>query len=252
MITYDDYVIAIRADASALAAVAKITPNDTVVPSCPDWTIADLAKHVSRVHRWAALALDGRNPAVPVNPSSIERPPESADPVAWFEAGVPLLLDELNGAGSAQPVWGWANDHTSDFWARRQAHETAVHRVDAQLATGAVLSIAPPEFAADGIDEWFDVLIDATGIAAGVTGNGETMHLHATDTEGEWLFTRTSQGLTLERNHAKGDAAVRGPASDLFLLLMNRRDAEGGALFEPLELFGDPSILDNLRRDCAL
>jgi len=150
------------------------------------------------------------------------------------------------------PVWGWAGDHTSDFWARRQAHETSVHRIDAQLAAGAVLSIAPPELAADGIDEWFDVLVAATGIAARVTGTGETLHLHAIDTEGEWLFTRTPDGLGLERSHAKGDAAVRGPASDLFLLLMNRRSLDHADGFGELEVFGDPAVVDNLRHDAAL
>lgn len=252
MITYDDYVVALRADASALAAVAKVTPYETQVPSCPDWTVAHLVRHVGRVHRWATLCVAGRDPEVPVNPGGIESPPESADPVAWFEAGVPLLLDELNRAGARRPVWGWAGDHTSDFWARRQAHETSVHRIDAQLAAGAVLSAAPPELAADGIDEWFDVLVAATGIAARVTGTGETLHLHAIDTEGEWLFTRTPDGLVLERTHGKGDAAVRGPASDLFLLLMNRRSLDHTDGFGELEVFGDPAVVDNLRHDAAL
>ena len=38
------------------------------------------------------------------------------------------------------------------FWARRQAHETAIHRADADAACGE-LSTYAPEFAQDGIDE---------------------------------------------------------------------------------------------------
>ncbi len=39
------------------------------------------------------------------------------------------------------------------MWARRQAHETAIHRVDAELAAGLAPSADNPVFAADGADE---------------------------------------------------------------------------------------------------
>ncbi len=95
--------------------------------------------------------------------------------------------------------------------------------------------------ALDGIDEVFDTF--ATRLGTRVTGDGQTLHLHATDEgllegTGEWTATFTPEGVTWERGHAKGDAAVRGPASDLLPLLWNRIPASR------LEVFGDAAVLD--------
>jgi len=65
----------------------------------------------------------------------------------------------------------------------------------------------------------------------------ESMHLHCTDTEGEWMIRFTADGAVTTREHAKGDVAVRGTASDLYLLLWNRVSAER------FEIFGDASLL---------
>src|SRR5439155_3667823 len=128
----------------------------------------------------------------------------------------------------------------SGFWPRRMAHETAIHRVDGELAAGrtvATLTAIDPEVAADGIDEFLDLMLpaDVTFDAAG------TIHVHATDTPGEWLIRVGPDGVTVTKEHAKGDVAVRGPAQDLLLLLWNRRGPDG------LEVFGDQSLLDAWR-----
>ena len=53
-------------------------------------------------------------------------------------------------------------------------------------------------------------------------GNGETLHFHRTDGDGEWLVRLTPDGPEVERAHAKGDVAVRGSASDLLLARAGR------------------------------
>src|SRR5215469_3181220 len=54
------------------------------------------------------------------------------------------------------------------FWIRRMAHETLVHRADAQLAAGAAPEpLIEAEVAADAIDEWLMLL------AGGFAGSGE-------------------------------------------------------------------------------
>jgi len=70
-------------------------------------------------------------------------------------------------------------------------------------------------------------------------GSGETLHLHATDIEGEWLVTLQSDHITIDRGHAKGDAAVRATAIDLLLFVWGR-DLGG------LEHFGDHAVIDRL------
>ncbi|MGH7910450.1 MAG: hypothetical protein ACREOV_01875, partial [Candidatus Dormibacteraceae bacterium] len=162
-------------------------------------------------------------------------------------------------------VWSWSGDDRVGFWARRMAGEAAVHAVDAQLVTGPVAPLAP-DLAADGISEWLWIL--TLPPAAETSGRfplrpgGETLHLHATDPElagqgeqgaagqgdqgaagqgeGEWLIRRSEHGISWERGHRKADVAVRGPASELFLLLMRRRDLASAAV----EVLGDRSVLE--------
>src|SRR5439155_1196956 len=85
-----------------------------------------------------------------------------------------------------------------------------VHRVDAEQATGKVTPI-DPALAVDGIAEMVDVFLPLLA-ARNADATPGTVHLHAIDVEGEWLIT-LGPTITLERGHAKGDAAVRGAAT---------------------------------------
>jgi predicted lipid carrier protein YhbT len=111
-----------------------------------------------------------------------------------------------------------------------------VHRFDAQLAAGDPQPIEHA-LAVDGIDEFF-MLIPFWRGASQLAGNGESMHLHATDGDGEWLVRLGADGVVVTREHAKGDVALRASASDLVLFLYGRRDASAG------EVFGDAALLD--------
>jgi uncharacterized protein (TIGR03083 family) len=139
----------------------------------------------------------------------------------------------------AEPVssW-WKADQTAGFWQRRMAHETAVHRWDAQLAHGSPEPV-DADLASDGIDENFEVMVPSRRRWAEHPrqGSGETYHFHRADGPGEWLVRFTPEGPVVTREHAKGDAAVRGTASDLFLFLWRRLPADR------LEVFGDPDLL---------
>ncbi len=237
--TPEEYVECLRGDSAALAAAAAAAGLDAEVPSCPDWTVADLLGHIGRVQHWAA-AVVGRRATEPLRFRDLPSPPEPAERLDWARAGARELADTLASVDPATPVWTFVvagrDAGRAAFWQRRQALEAAVHRYDAQLAAG---DPAPVDgaLAVDGIDELLTVLAPAT-FGPRCTGAGESVHLHCTDRPGEWLLRFTAGGLEVERMHAKGDVAVRGPASDLFLLVHNRRRADG------LEVFGDPTVLD--------
>jgi uncharacterized protein (TIGR03083 family) len=236
---HDEYVAAIRADGAALATAARDAGVDASIPSCPLWTVSDLLGHIGRIHRWVAHIIVERETERGPHWSEGE-PPAPSDRVDWFAAGVPMLADALADAGPAAELWSWTPDRTSGFWARRQAHETAMHRFDGQLAAGATAPIAQP-LAVDGIDELFD-LIPFWPWADRVRGNGETLHFHCTDGDGEWLARLGSDGLVVTREHAKGDVAARGTASDLLLFLYGRVGVE------TLDVFGDASLLTHWRK----
>ena len=115
-----------------------------------------------------------------------------------------------------------------------------MHRWDGQLASG----VAEPidrELAVDGIDEFFE-LIPFWRQASTLNGEGQSIHLHATDGDGEWLIRLAAGGVLVTQEHAKGDVAMRATASDLLLFLYGRRDRSTA------EVFGDESLLDHWQR----
>ena len=163
--------------------------------------------------------------------------PADTELLAWCREGGEWLQGVLAAADPATPVWTWATQKDVAFVQRRMAQETAVHRVDAEQAAGAPASI-DPALAVDGVDEFFQFF--PVGKRDRATPLGGSVHLHATDTDGEWLVAEAGGGLAFSRGHAKGDAAARGTASDLLLLLWRRRDPGD------VEVLGDAAVLERL------
>jgi uncharacterized protein (TIGR03083 family) len=212
----------------------------SVVPTCPDWTVRDLAVHLGSVHRWAtAYVRDGLD--VPDADLAATAGPRPSDDrlAAWFREGVEALASGLRDAPVDLSCWTFLDAPSPRaFWARRQAHETAIHRVDLEGVAGPVGSF-PPAFAVDGIDELLFGFLGRPGRAPKVAAP-VALRLEATDAPRTW-----NVGLTAERFDISSDgpldladAVVRGTASDLYLLLWNRGRSDG------LEVGGDASALD--------
>ena len=236
-----EYLAAIERNAEALVVAAEIAGLAATVPSCPGWTVSDLLGHMGLVHRWA-LVNSGRRPEegqVPKGELDPAPPPDAR--FDWVRAGVAPLVAALAARAPETPTWTFLPPNTAAFWPRRQAHETTLHRVDAQLAAGLPQPIDAP-LAVDAIDE-FLALVAHRPPEVGQWEAGETVHLHATDVTGEWLLRRTAEGVEVEPVHAKGTLAVRGPASELLCWMTGR----GGA--EALELFGEPALAERFRHD---
>lgn len=138
----------LRTEATALAAAAELSPPDRAVPACEGMTVGELVRHVGSVHRLVARwATSGSRP------TTWAAEPNGADPVDWYRVGAASLLAVLTPARAERPAATWCPwDRTLGFWLRRMAHETAVHRVDAQAAAGLAAPL-DAELAADGIDE---------------------------------------------------------------------------------------------------
>jgi uncharacterized protein (TIGR03083 family) len=227
------YIAAIRRESAAVTAAARQAGVDATIPSCPDWTMADLLAHIGRIQRWVTELVVSR-PAPPTGNWRALEPPAVETRIRWFDEGSRLFADALDATPADAEVWTWAPDHTVRFWARRQAHEVAVHRWDAQGAIGDPEPI-DRALAVDGIQEVFDILPARPGVQP-TTGAGETIHLHCTDGDGEWLVRLTPDGPVVSNEHAKGDVAARGTASDLMLLSWGRITPE------QVDIFGDASL----------
>jgi uncharacterized protein (TIGR03083 family) len=233
--TSAEYLAQLRADARRIAEVLPMGPADASVAACPDWTITDLVKHLGGVHRWASRAVvDGE--AAARSGSTSDVPDEALG--AWLVDGADALTEALAAVPDDEPAWNpFGAPQTAALWARRQAHETMMHRWDAEEAVGLVTPL-PPLLASDGIDELFEVLVPRNIARGSVAMPTDSLHIHCTDVEGEWLMWIEDGRLVMRREHAKGAAALRGPAESLLLLLWGRTHL----LDEAIDVVGDADV----------
>jgi uncharacterized protein (TIGR03083 family) len=241
------YYAGIEAGASAIGALVAGGDLARPIPTCPDWTLRELAVHVGRVHRWAAQITATRAaepPAFRTLPDG-QFPAEPAGQADWLAAGAAQVVAAVGEAGE-DPVWAFGAVAPASFWGRRMCHETLVHHADAMIAAGQRPEF-PAALAADAIDEWLtDLMAPAGGeadIRAAALEPGCGLHVHATDDGldgGEWLIRHGEDGVTVSRGHGKGDAAVAGPSADLLLVLLRRVPSDDPAV----TVHGDPSVLE--------
>jgi uncharacterized protein (TIGR03083 family) len=235
-----EYLDHVRNDGTALAGAARAAPR-APVPSCPDWDMTRLVAHTAEVHRWVADIV--RTAATERPRERRQAPPGPGAVLSWYTEGLTGLLDVLGRADPDALVWNFFDRKPAPtrFWHRRMAHETAVHRWDAQAAAGMTQPI-DAGLAVDGIDEFLS-FVSAWLPRRPIDGLSGSLHLHATDTAGEWSLELAPDQLEHRREHSKADAAIRGPASDLFLWAANRVAPDS----PQLEVFGDRKIVDAWR-----
>jgi uncharacterized protein (TIGR03083 family) len=242
VLDHDWYCAQAEKEISTLATVVAEAPDVARdVPSCPGWSLTDLARHTGTQHRWATTIV-ATEAAARVPYAEVELPWHSADGLAeWLTSGGTPMLDVLRSAGPLTEVWSWGPGRTSGWWARRMLHETTVHRADAELALGVGEPVIDPLLAADGIDEFLFNLPSARRPYQHLAElpTGASLHLHATDFDsGEWVIRFTDSGIDWQRGHEKATAAVRGPLTSLLLFTYGRRPAADPRL----ACFGDEAI----------
>jgi len=231
-----DCLAAIRRDSDLFYATADGADPTGRVPSCPDWSVADLVWHLGEVHWFWGTDVEMRAS----NPGDIEKakPPRPdgsyAELVAWGRAQADRMLGLLEATADDVPVWTWAlqaEQHNVGFIRRHQVQEAAVHRWDMQVAAAGAGDPIDADVASDSIDEFLGITlpwcVNAEKPLAG------SVHIHCTDVDGEWFIHPDG---TVEAIHAKGDAAIRGTASDIVLALFKRVPVDN------LELIGDAGV----------
>jgi len=246
MTSTDRLLAEVTGSAATLAEIASQADLTARVPTCPDWTLRQLITHVGRAHRWAA-AIVATKAAEPIPFREVpdgRLPDDPAERPRWLRDGAALLAGTVRAGGG--PVWTHLGPGPASYWGRRMAHETAVHRADGQLAVG-TRPVIDPEIAADGIAEWLGFLpaVQAAGRPEhpAILPEGKVVHFHVTDegVDGEWLVRGGRGGVAVETGHGKGDTALRGPASDVLLVLLRRLPPDDPAV----QVLGDRALLDS-------
>jgi uncharacterized protein (TIGR03083 family) len=244
----DFWISALRADGPAFRTAVTAVPLDAPVPSCPDWTVLDLVHHVGAVYEWVRghASRGVTSPPEPRRPVREGRPPGPAA-LGWWDDEFGQLMEMLDGLDPELPAWNWAPQaKKAGFWHRRMAHETAVHRWDAQMASGMAEPVEA-KLAADGVSEVLDSWLPA-GRRRTTPDRVGVVQLTAVDAGQDWSLRLRGQGVALLDTRTLLDAGspesrtvASGNASDLLLSLWGR------VQFDVLRVSGDPSLLECLR-----
>ena len=236
------YLELLAADGAALRAAAGGVDLATPVPSCPGWTVRDAVEHTAEVfeHKTACIAGAGVKPD-PWPPDW----PADRDPLEWFDGAFGRLLHVLRTADPASPSWTWwPADQSAGFWVRRMAQETAVHRIDVQLAAGTASPVAD-DLAVDGMDELLHLMLagDWTGDEAPeLTG---TVAVRTPDRA--WTVAMTADRVDVGDGASPlAQATVSADPSPLLLWSYGRESDD------VVRITGDPAAAARLRGRLAL
>jgi len=251
----------LAADQGRLRQVAS-TDLTAAVPSCPDWKVEDLVRHVAVVYLHKVECMrSGRIPEA--------WPPDlsAEEPLHLLDRAYRALRTEFEqrDAAAAAPTW-YDLDQTVGFWIRRMAQETVMHRMDAEVATGQPIDEVPADLAIDGIDEvlrlflaygtrrwpgdFTEVLPDsAVRVQATAGAASWLIRLGPTGVEIESVSTGVGPGTTEPAGtepEEPGLAASVSAAPDQLLRWLWRRTAEDAVTWT-----GDRAAVDRLRSALA-
>ncbi len=238
----DAYLAVIASEAARMGAIAEEAGLDAKTPTCPTWNIRKLVLHTGEVHRWATAVVAGQFTSLAKVPGDTLGPlPDDDKTVAWFRDGVAKLIDTLATADQSVEYDVFLKDPPTprlSFWARRQAMEVCIHRVDAESAVARCTPF-PPKVAADGIDEFLTGFI-TRGKGAVHRDTPQTIGVAPDDVDERWMVTISDGPIVTDRTQGRAECTVTGPASDIFMALWNRPASVA------MNIKGDTSLLTDL------
>ena len=245
--TKDFWIGALRTEGPAFRAALTEQALDAPVPTCPDWTVRDLIGHLGGFYDWIGTHVTRGVTTAPEDIRPSGAVPAGVDPEAWWDERYAAILATLEGVEEDLPAWNpMPAPKKAAFWLRRAAHQTALHRWDAQMTIGMAEPVEA-KLAADGLAELLDTLLPA-GRGIGPRDRYGVIHLVASDLEHEWFVRLRGEGLALldtdtilDSDDHRARALATGSASDLLLALYGRIP------LDTLEIAGERSLLDGLR-----
>jgi uncharacterized protein (TIGR03083 family) len=208
------------------------------VPSCPEWDVAALVRHVGEVylHKVECMREGGMR--------ETDWPPAGLadeEPVALLDRAYSALVSEFTTRKPTDPGGTWYEpDPTVGFWIRRMAQESVIHRIDAELGAGAAVAAVPDDLAVDGVDELLKVFVvyafskwpeDFTEALKNSPGRTFRIQTDATADRSSvsWLVRTAPDHLTVQGgpgekvdNRVTPDVTVSGTPTDILRWGWNR------------------------------
>jgi uncharacterized protein (TIGR03083 family) len=206
---------------------AGLTPTkgglDVPVPWVPEWTARELVGHLGTVHRWATAIVSAGHTHPPAREA--EQTPPRDGLLDWYTAGLAELISTLRATPPDSPAWHMSPtaEKTAAWWARRQAHEHVVHRMDLEAAAGVPHAPVDTALAEDGIDELLTVILPRWAHTEPLTSADAGTAVTCTDTGRAWSV-HVERGSVTVHADASGaeDAHLKGEATQLLLRLWGR------------------------------
>lgn len=235
------YLAAWQSQVALLRSVVAEADPSTATPSCPDWTLADLLRHVTAVTtRYCSRTRTATAPGYD------SLPEVTGDPLEAYDTACNELASVFNGVSMTDPAWNpTAQPNLAGFWLRRAMCELAVHRWDAQLAVAAPEPIDTP-VAVEGIQEAVEALLPAGWRRRGDVAANGLVEFAAKDTNRRWYIRMRGDNISIldfpiiDAEHPVNTRAT-GTASDLLLALWGR------VPYEVLDVEGDAELLAAMR-----
>jgi uncharacterized protein (TIGR03083 family) len=219
------HIDAVEEQGRALVEAAGRAGLAAALPSCPEWDVRELLAHLGAVHRWAATFVREGTAAT----AGGKHPPLATAPaeglLEWYAEGHAALVAALRAAPADLECWTFLPASSPlAFWARRQAHETAIHRADVEAALDTVPA-CDPELAADGVDELLTGLYGRPGGRL-LADPPRSLRVRTDDVPGSWHVALGPESRTVTvGGDEPADCTIHGPAADVYLYVWNRRPA---------------------------
>lgn len=258
-IAYRSFLAAVEREGERLATM-EVAMLGASVPTIEGWTVERVIRHVGKVHRWVTGLL---NAAQDADPDVVARAapslPRGPDCLEAYRDALGEMCDALASRTPEEPVASFLGTSTAGFWARRQAHEVAVHRVDAADACGVIDGTEPQpiesEIAADGVAEWLEVFV-ATRHASLHRSLPEQLMNHtiafapilrdAVAKQPRWLLHYDGrEPVVRDGVREPGEATIREDAMELFLTVWRRRPVRAETVTGDISLV--EALIDTMR-----
>jgi uncharacterized protein (TIGR03083 family) len=220
-----NYLVELESATTRFARILAEGDLDAPVPSCPDWTLFQLADHLGEIHQWANHAVVAGNPDADTTPAPTDR----SALVDWYQEAAGTLLTTLRATPVDAPAWGFGpKPRTVAFWHRRQVNETTMHLWDA-CNSQSLPMIIPDVLALDGIDEVVRMFFPRQVRLGRIPALERSVALRTDGPSGpvRWVIAGDGTGSA---DPAKADVTVSGPAETLLFLVWRRTGTDNPQL----------------------